>query len=83
MSQDKHTGYALANLQERGVTHPSQELVRLELVHIHLEEAACLASLLEQRELGRSIASITVRVRDQRDFIERYCVIAPLDVSGA
>ena len=73
---DKYTGYAEQALAERGQLHPSNELVRLELVHIHLEEACCLASLLDQRELERAIASIIVRVRDQQGVVETCSVIA-------
>ena len=73
---DKYTGYALATLAERGITQPSQELLRLELVHIHLEEACCLASILGQRELERSIATVLLKVRDQRGVVERCSVIA-------
>ena len=73
---DKYTGYAEQALAERGQLHPSNELLRLELVHIHLEEACCLASILGQRELERSIATVLLKVRDQRGVVERCSVIA-------
>ena len=76
MSQDKYTDYALENLKERGITSPSTELLRLELIHQHLDEAACLASLINQRELERAIASVLLKVRDQRHIVERCSVIA-------
>ena len=77
MSADKYTQYALAALKERGIQEPSQELLRLELVYIHLEEAACLASLIGQKELAKGIQFHLLRVRIQRSFAERFSVIAP------
>jgi hypothetical protein len=77
MSADKYTSYAEAALAERGITQPSNELLRLELVHIHLQEAACLAALIGQHELERGINFHVERVRIMSRQVELGSKIVP------
>jgi hypothetical protein len=75
MSGGQYTTLALTALADRGIKEPSQELLRLEVTCIHLEEACLFAGLAEQPELERQIASVIVRVRDQRQIVETCSVI--------
>lgn len=69
---DRYTGYAEEALAERGILSPCVELLRLELVFIHLDEARCLASLLGQRAIERAITEILLRVRTQLSMVADY-----------
>lgn len=71
------TDHAVAALAERGVTSPSTELLRLEMLVQHLDEAACLASTLGQLDLERRIGLVLTQARDQRTAVEMYSRIAP------
>lgn len=69
---DKYGQYAEETLAERGIIYPSTELLRLEMVCIHLDEARCLASLLGQRAIEQAIATVLLRVRTQLSMVADF-----------
>lgn len=73
----QYTGLALAALADRGITEPSQELLRMEIIHQHLSEAACLAALIGQRELAKGINFHVERVRIMCQQVELGSRIVP------
>jgi len=77
MISDKYSQYAEAALAERGIREPSQELLRMEIIHQHLSEAACLAALIGQRELARGINFHVERVQIMCQQVELGSRIVP------
>lgn len=68
--------HAVAALAERGISSPSQELLRLQQVIQHLEAAAALASSLGQHELELLVCLPLGRARAQLQLVERHSKIA-------
>lgn len=69
---DQYTQYAEEALAKRGLFYPSSELLRLEMVYIHLDEAHCLASLLGQKAIERAIMEVMLRVRTQLSMVADF-----------
>lgn len=67
---DDMTRHALTALAERGITTPTNELLRLELMNQHLAEAGCLAAMLGQRPLEAHIERAADAGRRLRRLVE-------------
>lgn len=67
---DDMTRHALTALAERGITSPTTELLRLELMNQHLAEAGCLAAMLGQRPLEAHIEHAAEAGRRLRRLVE-------------
>lgn len=64
---------AATALAQRGIADPTTQLVRLEMLRQHLDEAACLAAMLGERDLERAISvpSEAARTLQQVEATER------------